>query len=239
MNPRRARGPKGRFVKSRRRRRRNPIALAANPRRRRRRRNPIAFAANPRRRRRRNPIAFANPRRRRRRNPRASYRRRRNPSMRNMLSLRGLTGALMPAAIGGAGALGVDLMLGYIPLPAWFDSPTGRIVARVGGAFALGVLASFVVPRRTATLITAGALTVTAYNALREYAPLAGISPPAYGGDYSDTRLSYVSPAPMLQGRGMGAYMRSTVPAGTGMGAYMRDSLDPVNNLSGVTGDGL
>lgn len=255
LNPRRRRNRLGRFVKgarrvnARKRRRRNPIAaLAANPRRRRRRhRNPIALAANPRRRksRRRNPIALAaNPRRRRRRNPRASRRRyRRNPSamgsIKSMLSVRGLTNTLMPAAIGGAGALGVDILLTYIPtasLPEFFNTTAGKFALRVIGAIGLGALAGMVVPRRTAGLITAGALTVTAYGAIKDvvaqnFPQLQGVGPNA---DYSDLNLGYISPAPRL-----GAYMQRSIPRSNGVGAYMRDGLDNVNSLSGVTSDGM
>lgn len=248
MNPR---GRNGRFLKrkrhvnARRRRRRNPIA-ALNPRhRRRRRRNPIA-ALNPRRRRRRNPIAAfaANPRRRRRRNPRASRRRyRRNPG--GGLSMRGLMGTLKqsvgPAIVGGVGAVGVDIALGYIPLPEWFETATGKMVARIGGALALGLLANMVASRRVAMNVTLGALTVSAYGSIRDFTHqtfpqlpgLAGISPPMYG-DFSDTRLGYLDPAPRL-----GAYMQRRAPAGNGVGAYMRDTLDNVNGLAGVTSDGL
>jgi len=254
MNPR---GRNGRFLKrasrrkNARRRRRNPIALAANPRRRRR-RNPIAaIAANPRhrRRRRRNPIAAiaANPRRRRRhRNPRASRRRyRRNPSamgsIKSMLSVRGLMNTLVPAGIGGAGALGVDIALAYIPLPEWFQTPIGKMVARIAGAVGVGALAAFIVPRRTAALITAGALTVTAYGTIRDFAAeqfpqlpgLSGIYPPM-GADYSDTRMGYVSPAPRLS-----AYMNRRDAGAAPLSAYMRRPLDNVNNLSGVTSDGM
>lgn len=153
-----------------------------------------------------------------------------------MLSVRGLMSTLAPAAIGGAGALGVDLALSYVPLPEWFQTPTGQLVARVVGAIGLGFVASFVVPKRTAMLVTSGALTVTAYGAIREFAAqnfpaLAGVSPPEYG-DFSDTRLGYLDPAPRL-----GAYMQRRAPA-NGVGAYMRDSIDPVNTNLGSS-DGL
>lgn len=162
-------------------------------------------------------------------------------SIKSLLSVRGLTNTLMPAAIGGAGALGVDLALSYLPtdkLPEFFGTTMGKLVLRVVGAIGVGALAAMVVPRRTAGLITAGALTVTAYGAIKSFAvdnfpQLAGISPPEYG-DFSDTRLGYLDPAPRL-----GAYMRRSVPMNTGVGAYMRESLDNVNSLSGVTGDGM
>lgn len=243
VNPRRrrrrrhaARNAKGRFTRSsnprRRRRRHNPIAALANPRRRRRRRNPVAFA-NPRRRRRRNPVAFANPRRRRyrRHNPRIAF------SPRSILS------AVMPAAVGAGGAIALDVAMNYIPLPAQFQTPLWKNLARVGGAFALSYVASYVIGRQKAREVLAGALTVASYNALRELIVtnfpqlgLQGISQ----NDVSDLTLGFVNPAPMLTSArpGMGAYMKSSIP-GNGMGAYMRDSLDTVNSLSGVVGDGM
>lgn len=253
MNPR---GRNGRFLKrsrrvNARRRRRNPIALAANPRRKRRtksrrRRNPIALAANPRRRhsRRRRAVGYtvgSRKIRRRKLNPRTRSRRRRNPSMgglKSMLSVRGLMNTLMPAAIGGAGALGVDIALSYVPLPEWFQTPMGKMVARIAGAIGVGAIAAFVVPRRTAAMITAGALTVTAYGTIRDFAatqfPQLALSGIPMSSDYSDTQLGYLDPAPRL-----GAYMQRRMPVASGVGAYMRNSLDDVNSLSGVTSDGM
>lgn len=161
-------------------------------------------------------------------------------SLKNMLSVRGLMNTLVPAGIGGAGALGVDIALSYIPLPEWFHTPMGKMIARIAGAIGVGALASFVVPRRTAGLITAGALTVTAYGTIRDFVAdkfpelpgVAGVSPPAYG-DLSDTRIGYISPAPRLS-----AYMNRREAAPT-MGAYMNRPLDTVNSMAGVTSDGM
>lgn len=244
VNPRRrrrVRGAGGRFVKSSRRRRRNPVALA-NPRRRRRRHNPIAALANPRRRRRRhrNPVALANPRRRRRHHSvRISRRRRHNPRI--AFSPRGILNAVFPATIGALGAIGVDVAMKYIPLPAQFQTPLWKNVARVGAAFGLSYAASYVLGREKAKQVLAGALTVASYNALRDLIatnfPQLGLSG-IDAHDMSDLRLGYINPAPMLtNGPGVGAYMRN--PAGPGMGAYMRDSLDTVNSLHGVTNDGM
>lgn len=242
LNPRRrrrrnARNAKGQFLPKRRRvnarrrryhRKRNPIAaLAANPRRRRR-RNPIAaFAANPRRRRRRS-HRMMNVRRRRRHNPR-------------LLSTRGLMNTLTPALVGGAGAVGLDIALSYIPLPAWTQTPVMKTVARLAGAVGLGMLARPLIGRQRANAAMLGALTVVAYGSLKDLAarflPTVGMSGITAGDDYSDLRLSaymqngngigFLNPAPMLTSRN-----------GT-MGAYMRDSIDPVNQLSGVTNDGM
>lgn len=237
LNPRARRDSRGRFLKrrrvnARRRRRRNPIAAvaAANPRRSRRRRH-----VNARRRRRRNPIAAfaANPRRRRYRhvNARRSRRRRHNP---RLLSVSGLTSTLMPAVAGGAGALGLDIALGYLPAEwTWAQQPLAKNLIRVVGALALGTVAGMAVNRRIGTMVTTGALTVAAYGAMRDLfaqvapAAVAGISPPPYG-DYSDTRIGFVNPAPMLS-----AYMRSG-GAPPQVGAYMRDSMLDTVNVGGM-----
>lgn len=247
---RRARNARGQFVKgaSRRRRRRNPIA--ANPRRRRRRRNPIAAIANPRRRRyrRRNPIAIANPRRRRRRHhvARVHSRRRRRHNPRFPLSPRGLMNALIPAGTGALGAIGLEVAMNYVPLPAQFQTPLWKNVARLAGAFGIGYIASYVVGRERAKQVTLGALTVLSYSAIKELIqqnfPQLGLSG-AEAYDMSDLRLGYTNPAAMLTSarqNGMGAYMRSSMPTpAPGVGAYMKDSLDTVNSLNGVVGDGM
>lgn len=251
INPRAGRNARGQFTKRRRnpkrrrrttsarRRRRNPIAaIAANPRRRRRRRNPIAaIAANPRRRRRRNPIALANPRRRRYRH--------RNPkfgSLTSSLKPRAILAALVPAGIGAGGALALDIAMSYVPLPAQFQTPTWKNVARVLGAIVLGGIGTAVLGRQKGAQVALGALTVVSYGVLRDvvtqnFPQLTLNGAETY--DYSDLRLGYINPAPMLKS-GVGAYMPSSMPSpAPGVGAYMRGSLDNVNALGGVTSDGL
>lgn len=250
INPRRRRNARGQFTKgvARRRRRRNTISVN----RRRRRRNPIAaVAANPRRRRyrRRNPVALANPRRRRRRatgyvvGSRRIRRRKLNP---RVLSPRGILNALIPAGMGAAGAVALDLAMNYVPLPAQFQTPLWKNVARIVGAFGLGYVATFALGREKARQVTLGALTVASYTVIRDLVsqnfPQLGLSG-AESYDMSDLRMGYLSPAPMLTSarqNGMGAYMSSSMstPA-PAFGAYMRDSLDTVNSMAGVVNDGM
>ncbi len=248
INPRRARNRKGRFVKNARRRRRNPIAL--NPRRKRR-RNPIAAVAavNPRRRRRRNPIALAvNPRRRRHRNPialnpRKRRYRRHNPRVAGLGAFkpRAILNTLIPAGIGAIGAIGLDVALSYVPLPAQFQSGLWKNVTRIVGAVGLGVVAGMVVGRQKGQQVALGALTVASYTIIRDLVkenfPQLNLSG-AESYDYSDLRIGYTNPAAMVTGNGVGAYMSSPLPQ-SGVGAYMRGSLDTVNSLNGVVGDGL
>lgn len=249
INPRRrrARNAKGRFVKNSRKRRRSPVAAK----RRRRRHNPIAaVAVNPRRRRRRNPVAIMNPRRRRHaaRHRAVGYTvgsrriRRRKMNPRLSFSPRGIMNALIPAGMGAAGAVALDVAMNFVPLPAQFQTPLYKNIARIAGAFALGYVSSFVLGREKAKQVTLGALTVASYNVVRDVVttnfPQLGLHG-AETYDLSDLRMGYISPAARLS-PGVGAYMRSSMPTpAPGVGAYMRDSLDTVNSLNGTHNDGM
>lgn len=191
---------------------------------------------NPRRRkrrsRRRHRSRIANPRRHRARaRSRGGYRTRRrrlrNPRMR-MPSIRGITGELMPAAIGAGGAMAVDIGRAYFGnyLPGFLQAGWGRTLAQLGGALGLGYIAAKVVGRRNAQIATLGALTVIAYNAIRPLVSDAigdkvkGLAGLADFGDYTPAMGAYMNPAPMLTAGGM-----STPIARRQMGAYMRSGL--------------
>jgi len=79
-----------------------------------------------------------------------------------------VTGTLMPSAVGGAGALALDVLLGVLPLPAAVKTGPMAPVAKIAGAVGLGYVAGMVVSRRTAEQIAAGALTVTFYNLAKQ-----------------------------------------------------------------------
>lgn len=74
---------------------------------------------------------------------------------------------LMPSAIGAAGALGLDVLIGFLPLPPNLKTGPMRSVVRVVGAIGLGMLAGMVVKKETAANIAAGAVTVTLYDVLK------------------------------------------------------------------------
>ena len=83
-------------------------------------------------------------------------------------SVQGFTkNTLMPSAIGAAGALGLDILFGFLPLPDNLKTGPMRSVVRIAGAVALGVVASMVVKKETAANIAAGAVTVTLYDVLK------------------------------------------------------------------------
>lgn len=163
-----------------------------------RRANPLALATVSRRRR--NPIARARVTRRRRRNPVASK------------------GAYMDmmkqSAIAASGALVLDAAWGYLPIPANFKIGGISHVAKGAGAIVMGMLASKVVSKRTASNMTLGALTVIMHNAARE---VMATALPAIRMD----GLGYYSPG-MVVG-GMNEYVNA-LPAG-GMGEYVSPNM--------------
>jgi len=143
------------------------------------------------------------------------------------MSTRSLTAQLVPALVGGAGAIGVDVALAYASpyLPAFLRSGWGRIGAQVAGAVALGFGAGKLVDRETGKAVMAGALTITAYSALRQVlAPTLGTTVKGLGGlgDFSDYSPATNWSGGAAIGAGMGAYMRqgAYMPR-PGVGAYM------------------
>ena len=182
---------------------------------------------------------------RRAKNPHRSHRvRARNPHRRHrrrvsnplgLPSMGGLGHQVMPALIGGAGAIGVDIGLAYTApyLPAFLQFGWGRIGAQVIGALGIAWIAGKAAGRETGKAALAGALTITAYSALRQVlAPTIGGSVKGLSGladfsDYSPTNWSggYAVGAGMgayLRRPGVGAYLTSeNAPPRIGMGAYM------------------
>lgn len=76
---------------------------------------------------------------------------------------------LMPAGVGAVGALGLDVLLGVLPLPAAVQTGWARPVVRIVGAVALGYLAGMVTSKKTGELVAAGAITVTLYDIVKGF----------------------------------------------------------------------
>jgi hypothetical protein len=149
---------------------------------------------------------------------RAAYRR--NP--RGFLpSTADITNTLVPAAIGGAGALGLDIALGQLTMipPEW-QSGARRTLLRGAIAFAVGFAARSFLParyKRMADQATAGALTITAYDAAKSFVSeqFPQLTLGMYAGDLAAYERTNWGALPVLQsknGNGMNAY----VPAGGG-----------------------
>lgn len=168
----------------------------------------------------------SNPRKKRRGGKKHRARMRRNPRMPFGLkipSLGSIGETVVPAAIGGFGALGVDIAIGYMSfIPAEWKAGARRTLLRAGVAFAVGMVARMVLPpkfKKMADQATAGALTVTAYDAAKAFAAeqFPTLTLGMYDGDLSAyERVSYDA-LPTLRSNGVGAY----VPAGSGQNLGM------------------
>lgn len=155
---------------------------------------------------------YPNPRKRRsaarvaRRVKRHSYRA--NPAPRSLMPM------LKDAGIGAVGALAIDVMFGYIPLP--LSLKTGKMNSVAKGAFAvlIGMFGGKILPRGMAGKMAAGSLTVTMHDALK--ATVSSMLPSAHLGYYPGGQVTgnfpamNASPAPALSeyiNPGMGEYV--------------------------------
>ena len=106
---------------------------------------------------------------------------------------------LVPAGIGAAGALGLDVALSYVRpyIPDTFTGPIFDPIVKIGGAIAIGYIAGMAGGRRFGDQVLAGAITVTLYDLLKGFARDAGIVSEYVGvGQYAfDHRLGWTSPA--------------------------------------------
>lgn len=201
--------------------------LLVNPRRRRRKKTSTRRRRRPStRRRRRNPSLgrqlstgriSANPRRRRRRSParrrRSVRRRRRNPVGFKQTAIRS---QVQTAATGAIGALGLDVALAYIPIPAMMKAGIPGKIMKGAAAIGLGLVAHrfLNVTAANAARLSEGALTVQFHGIGREllgqFAP--GVAMSAYINDEMD-QLGYA-----------GSGWNPSIPFGDeygGVGAYI------------------
>ncbi|NIT36970.1 MAG: hypothetical protein GTN49_10815, partial [candidate division Zixibacteria bacterium] len=83
--------------------------------------------------------------------------------------MRGIINQLvMPAATAGAGALALDVLWGFVPVPTEIKTGPMRHVAKGLGAVVLGQLVGMVANKRTGDTMAMGALTVVFHSAFRE-----------------------------------------------------------------------
>ena len=108
-------------------------------------------------------------------------RRRRNPIV-SKLGLGGIADLGIKSAIAAGGALTLDLVFGYLPIPAGIKQGPMRHVVKGVGAIALGMLAGMVISKDKANALATGAMTVVLYNAARE--TLANVAPQIMLGEY-------------------------------------------------------
>lgn len=218
-----------------------PTILTVNPmkKRHRRRRNPSYKARRHRVHRAHNRVHH---RRRRAHNPHRFHARRRHSRMPNPLSTSGIMSLAVPAGIGAASAVALDVALAYLPMPAVVQTGWGNMLAKIGLALGAGFAVGHFSSRRTGALVAGGALTVYGYEALKmALAPTLGTSVKGLSGladfaDYSSVGVgaygnqglgAYMNPAPMLaapapRATGPAASLRAKQVAG--LAAYMNRS---------------
>jgi len=211
INPRRRRA-KAKARRASPKRRRNPVrATSSLTTMRPRRRNPVAGLS---RRRRRNPIAGL------------SRRRRRNPIAIAGLSANSFVAMLKDAAIGGAGAVGMDIAMGYANqyLPESMRTAPGAVNVGTAVKAVLTALAGQLLAKPTRGLsrkMATGALAVQARDALVTFIPSGSMT------------MGYASPATITQGTnrvgpvrpGMNAYVRGRSPL---LNAYVAPGVTPL-----------
>ena len=157
-------------------------------------------------RRRRNPIHLATHRRHRRRNP---------------IRVGGIMNhLLMPAVTAASGAIALDVLWGFLPIPANIKTGPLKYVAKGAGAVAMAMLGSKIVKKSTADNMAIGALTVIMHDAAREL--IARVMPGMHLGFYNP---AYPAGDMFNVGEYVGEYVGDlpspTMGMGIGMGEYM------------------
>ena len=132
---------------------------------------------------------------------------------------------VMPAATAGAGALALDVLWGFVPIPMEMKTGPMRHVAKGLGAVVLGQIVGMMTNRRTGDTMAMGALTVVFHSAFREMTqqfmpnvPLEYYSAGANAG--YDPQLGYYVASPRLAVRG-----GESIPANSELGYYVQEGV--------------
>jgi len=140
----------------------------------------------------------------------------RNPIRRKKSGIGGmLKDTIMPSAMAAGGAIGLDVVMGYLPIPENLKTGPMRHLVKGAGAIGLGMLAGMFLKPKTAELITTGALTVTLHAAGKE--AMTRFAPNVRMASVDDDleSLAYVNP-----GMNVGEYLGEYVEPGS-MGEYL------------------
>ena len=158
-------------------------------------------------------------------NPRRRHRARRRNPMGGMLSGAFWMGEVVPTTVGAVGALGIDVAIGYLPLPAIVQTNAMvRNVVKIAGALGLGYLAQMVTTRKTGEEVAAGAIAVTLYDMVKGFlvnsfptlpiVPTATVVIPTAAATGTTAGIGWTGPAPTV-----GTYM-SAAESGAGEDVY-------------------
>lgn len=174
------------------------------------------FASNPVRRRRRRSVTRyrANPIRRHHRRRSYSLRRyRRNPSG-GSKGFFNVTRLLIPAATVGAAAVGVEIAMGYLPIPLSLKSGPVRNVTKAALAIGAGLLVAKFASKRWGEAIALGGVTIAVHDMIKD-AIASNMPGVQFGASPSDVELlGYSGVGPLA---GVGEY----VSMGEGVGEYV------------------
>ncbi|MGH6877266.1 MAG: hypothetical protein ACREHV_07795 [Rhizomicrobium sp.] len=113
-------------------------------------------------------------------------------------------GSLVPAAVGAGGALGIDMLWGYLPLPANMQTGPLAPVARLALAALLGFGVGKFTSAKFGEEVTVGAVTVTVYDLIKAWLQANVPSIPLCTGLFTDGLGEY-SPA-MFSPRRLGLF---------------------------------
>jgi hypothetical protein len=142
----------------------------------------------------------------------------------------GISNQVMGAIPGAVGALGLDVMLGVLPIPATWKAGMLGYVTKILGAVGLGMVAKTVVSSHTAAQLTQGALTVMFHGILRDFVATNVPSVPL--GIYLAPRMAgmgyYGSGWNPADGVSLGAYLPD-LSAGQGPASFTTNSMDVAN----------
>lgn len=171
--------------------------------------------------------------RRRKRNPVMARKRRRirkrNPSARGILNAQ-----VIPAATAAAGAIGLDALLGVLPVPAMFQTGSMRYLLKGAGAIGLGLLAGTVVKQNTAKELSMGALTVTMHEVYRDL--MSKFAPQIPLAGYDSSVMGYYNAGYPVNGLGYYGGAGSAIPTvGANINAPGLSPPCPTAELSGVS----
>jgi len=184
----------------------------------------------------------AAPKRRRSVAKRAPARRRRYRSNPATLSMRSIQNQLMDAGTGAVGALGLDVLQGYIPIPAQWKVGLVGTGVKAMLAIGMGIVASNFkfIRGATANKMVNGALTVVLHDELRKVTQQ--FVPGLQLGEYLNDGLGYAGsgyPAGVMgqDNAGMGVYLpeldaESMGMEQTGLGEYMNGETDYIEDLA-------
>ena len=122
-----------------------------------------------------------------------SYARRSNPKLPTLNRI--INNQVIPAMVGGGGAVLNDLLVNMVPIPEDFKAGYLRHVSKAVGAIAIGYIGAMFLPKNTADQLGAGAMTVVGYNVVREaaarFAPQLPLGEYLPMGEYLDPALGY------------------------------------------------